>query len=54
MIERDALSRLNHPNIVKLHYTFQDKTNLYFALDFCPNGDLYEMMQKIRNPTLIE
>lgn len=28
MIERDALSRMNHPGIVKLYWTFRDSRSL--------------------------
>jgi hypothetical protein len=32
---------LEHPNIVKMHWTFDDKKYLYFVLDLAPNGELY-------------
>lgn len=28
MIERDALSKMNHPGIVKLYWTFKDNRSL--------------------------
>mmetsp|Transcript_38686 Transcript_38686/g.38236 ORF Transcript_38686/g.38236 Transcript_38686/m.38236 type:complete len:118 (+) Transcript_38686:243-596(+) len=31
--ERSLLMAIDHPNIVKLHYCFHDRTNLYFAMD---------------------
>jgi 3-phosphoinositide dependent protein kinase-1 len=40
LIEREILTSLNHPNIIKLHSTFQDKQKLYFVLDYAPNRDL--------------
>ncbi|KAI8895989.1 kinase-like domain-containing protein [Globomyces pollinis-pini] len=39
-IEKDVLYLLNHPYCVKLYYTFQDTLSLYFALEYCSNGDL--------------
>ena len=33
------LSKLSHPNIVKLYSTFQDHRKLYFILEYCPNRD---------------
>jgi serine/threonine protein kinase len=39
------LSSLNHPNIIKLYSTFQDKRKLYFILEYCPNRDLSEFVR---------
>jgi serine/threonine protein kinase len=39
-IERNMLTRLKHPGIVRLHYTFQDQKNLYYATDLCAGGEL--------------
>ena len=39
-IEKQILAELRHPNIVKLNKTFQDKKNLYLALEYCKNKDL--------------
>ena len=44
--EKDMLSKMNHPGIVRLHFTFQDSTWLYFALELCPNGELAELIAK--------
>ena len=40
LAERNVLSLSNHPFIVKLYYTFQTSTKLYFVMEYCPNGDL--------------
>ena len=34
--ERHVLSLLNHPFIVKLHYSFQTDKNLYLVMDYLP------------------
>lgn len=34
--ERNVLSIMNHPFIVKLSYAFQTDTRLYLLLDYCP------------------
>ena len=39
-IEKQILAELRHPNIIKLHKTFQDKKHLYFVLEYCKNKDL--------------
>ncbi len=44
-IEKYTLTKLNHPNIVKLNKTFQDKRHLYFVLEFCQNKDLGSLMR---------
>ena len=38
--ERNIMSGINHPFIVKLHYAFQTKEKLAFVMDYCPGGDL--------------
>lgn len=40
--ERNVLSIMNHPFIVKLNYAFQTDSKLYLLLDFCP-GYLFDM-----------
>lgn len=39
--ERTILSQLEHPNIVKLFYSFHDKSKLYLILQFIPGGELF-------------
>jgi len=38
--ERILLSRMNHPFIINMHYSFQDKENLYIVMDLLTGGDL--------------
>ena len=38
--EANILKKVNCPFIIGLHYSFQTPSNLYIALDYCPNGDL--------------
>ncbi|KAL2265147.1 hypothetical protein VTJ83DRAFT_6247 [Remersonia thermophila] len=46
-IERDTLNRLTeHPGIVRLYYTFQDETSLYYVLDLCTGGELLGALKK--------
>ncbi|KAL1836892.1 hypothetical protein VTJ49DRAFT_4520 [Mycothermus thermophilus] len=46
-IERDTLNRLTeHPGIVRLYYTFQDETSLYYVLDLCTGGELLGVLKK--------
>ncbi|KAH8677727.1 kinase-like domain-containing protein [Xylariales sp. PMI_506] len=46
-IEKDTLNRLTeHPGIVRLYYTFQDETSLYYVLDLCTGGELLGVLKK--------
>eukprot|EP00928_Gymnodinium_smaydae_P035794 TRINITY_DN25129_c0_g1_i1.p1 TRINITY_DN25129_c0_g1~~TRINITY_DN25129_c0_g1_i1.p1 ORF type:complete len:571 (+),score=98.67 TRINITY_DN25129_c0_g1_i1:106-1713(+) len=45
--EKNALLDLNHPNIMNLHWTFQDDTNLYYLFDYCPGGNLYTRLKTV-------
>ena len=47
MIERYALTHLNHYNIIKLNMTFQDNQHLYFVLEFCENKDLSYLLNLV-------
>ncbi len=38
--ERDLLSKINHPFIVNMHFSFQDSDNLYLVMDLLTGGDL--------------
>jgi len=46
--ERDILIEVNHPFIVKLYHAFQNERKLYFALEYCPGGELFNLLQKLR------
>ena len=46
--ERDILNKLNHPLIIKLFYSFQDSSSLYFCLELARNGDLLSYIRKGR------
>ncbi|KAF2840184.1 kinase-like protein [Patellaria atrata CBS 101060] len=47
-IEKEALNQLTeHPGIVRLYYTFQDKRSLYFVLDLASGGELLGVLKKM-------
>nr|CAB3263397.1 serine/threonine-protein kinase LATS1-like [Phallusia mammillata] len=52
--ERDILAEADNDWVVKLYYTFQDKENLYFVMDYIPGGDMMSLLIKkeIFNETL--
>ena len=45
LTERNILSSIDHPFIVKAQYAFQTPEKLYLVLDYCPGGDLSEYLQ---------
>ena len=46
-IEKNTLNRLTeHPGVVRLYYTFQDETSLYYVLDLCNGGELLGVLKK--------
>ena len=44
--ESMILRTLNHPGVVTLHGSFQEKRNLFLVLDYALNGDLSHMLAK--------
>lgn len=49
--ERELLSRMKHPFIVNMIYSFQDSDNLYLVLDYLDGGDLRYHICKMRRFT---
>lgn len=46
-IEKNALQRVNNSHaVIKLYFTFQDESSLYFLLEYAPNGDLLSLLKK--------
>jgi hypothetical protein len=46
MREREVLKALQHPLLVRLFATFQTVDSLHFALEFCPWGDLVDVVRR--------
>ena len=44
--EIDLLRATDHPNIIKLYETFEDKKNLYLIMEECNGGELFERLEK--------
>ncbi|ETO08774.1 hypothetical protein RFI_28606 [Reticulomyxa filosa] len=46
--ERRVLGYIQHPFIVALDYAFQSETKLYLVLDYCPGGELFFHLGKVK------
>jgi len=46
MAEKNVMITNNHPFIVKLYEAFQTKLNFFLVMDYCPGGDLAQMLQR--------
>ncbi|EGR30060.1 protein kinase domain protein [Ichthyophthirius multifiliis] len=46
MSERNILSYIKHPFIVHLYFAFQTQDKLFLILQYCPGGDLGELLKK--------
>ncbi|CAD8052561.1 unnamed protein product [Paramecium primaurelia] len=48
MNEKNILSNLKHPYLVNIYYAFQDRENLFLALDYMQGGDLRYHLGRMR------
>ena len=39
--ERQVLEQIDHPFLVKMHWAFQSKEELYFVMDICTGGEIF-------------
>lgn len=47
IIERNILVKhSDHPFLVKIAYSFQTQSKLYFVLEYCPGGELFNLLYK--------
>jgi serum/glucocorticoid-regulated kinase 2 len=44
--ERNVLAWLTHPFIIRMFYSFQNEKKLFFVLEYCPGGELFNLLQK--------
>jgi len=44
--EDEILSSTDHPFVAALYCSFQTESSLYFVMEFCPGGELYELLRK--------
>lgn len=46
LTERSLLGRVKHPFIVELVMAFQTRHKLFFVLEYCPGGELFQLLCK--------
>lgn len=49
--EAELVQRLDHPNVVKHYETYEDAQMVYFVLEFCSGGELYDRLAAMRTET---
>ena len=52
--EIDVMKLTDHPNVVSLHETFEDKSHLYLVMELCAGGDLNNHMRSRQNGPYME
>lgn len=51
MTERSILATVQHPFVLALRYAFQNEHKLYMVTDYCPGGELFFHLKKLRRFT---
>lgn len=46
LTERNVLVEVKHPFIIRMFYSFQNERKLFFILEYCPGGELFNFLQK--------
>lgn len=46
--EKNILFTIKHENLIDLLYAFETKNYIVFGLEYCPNGNLYSYLQKVK------
>ena len=51
--EIDIMSKMDHPNIIKLYEVFKDKRFIYLVMEECTGGELFDrIIEKLQNGTI--
>jgi len=45
--ERDILSTVSNPFVVKMDYSFTSESNLFIVMEYLPGGDLYSLLKAV-------
>jgi len=44
-LENEILSKLSHPNIIKIYGIFEERSKIYIVLEYCEKGDFFEFIK---------
>ena len=47
--EKNVVTKIEHPFIVRCYFSFQTKDRLYMILEYCPNGNLGDLLDNVNN-----
>lgn len=48
LTEKNIMKEADNPFVVRLHESFQDKQFVYFIMDFCSGGQLFDYIQRFK------
>ena len=46
--ERNAMTQLDHPYLVKLDWSFESRNYIVFVMEYCSGGEMFYQLKKIR------
>jgi len=49
--EIDIMKKLDHPSIIKLYESFEDKRNIYLIMELCTGGELFDRIVEAKHFT---
>ncbi|CAE8602832.1 unnamed protein product, partial [Polarella glacialis] len=52
--EIDLMKLLDHPNIIKLYETFEDRKNIYLVMELCTGGELFDRIIELQSFTEVQ
>lgn len=53
MLEINILSKMDHPNIIKLYEVFEDKRYVYLVMEECTGGELFDkIIDRLQNDSI--
>lgn len=53
MLEINILSKMDHPNIIKLYEVFEDKRYVYLVMEECTGGELFDkIIERLQNDSI--
>ena len=49
LAESEAMQRIEHPFVMRLHGAFQDARHFFFVFEYVGGGDLYKMLTRFQS-----